>query len=162
MREFPAGTCSFVFVIDTLSGAAGRYFCFQTGAGGGSLRPGVFVVSAGGNFGFCLPARVRTDGPTQLAREKELVASGDVQMHLCEMQKNGGVWSLPVLAHVRHHPPPEGLAAWPIGCGRGCWLRVFPQKRRHLGISWARNNNRILNLSYQNIETLNIGNIDKN
>lgn len=60
-------TCSFVFTINNLSGAVDKYFCLQMGAVRGSRYLDVFVVSAGGNFGFCLSAHVCMSGRTDPA-----------------------------------------------------------------------------------------------
>lgn len=144
MQEFPTGTCSIVCIIDTLSGAAGKYFLFQMGTGGSSPGLCVFVVSAGGNFGFYLPARVRADIPSWHGR-RSLLHQGMCKYISVRCRRTGefGVLPLsptcvPILTSV-----PEGLAAWPVRCGRDCWLRVSPQKKRDLCISRARNNNTV-------------------
>lgn len=129
MQEFPTGTCSIVCIIDTLSGAAGKYFLFLDGYWRGFPRPVCVCCVSWGEF-WLLSACTCQGGHTQLAWEKELVASGNVQIHLCEMQKNGGVWSPPVLAYMRPHPHqrPRGAGCMARPLREGLLALSLPSK----------------------------------
>lgn len=134
MLKFHDSTCSFVFIINNLCGAVDKYFCFQLGAARGSLYLDVCVVSAGGNVGFCLcihlyvrEDRLNLHGGRSLCLCQP--ASGDVQTHLCDVQRAGGVGRLPVLTHahlcqcvVRGGTGCTARAAQLISCWWDCWL----------------------------------------